>query len=474
MAISLISRPTTWGRVWDTNRLTYTFSSSNYTQPNFQYQFVLTYWSYDGTQTNIGTFNLFPNFGGTCEFNPGVIYKNYLSYDFNTSTTSLKECLYGAGKFSLTCYEYYGTPPTKKLTGNWAGEVGSYQPFKAYNGTQQFIPYDYTALNASGNYKWVMSTGTTKGQFLTDATEFRLSNSDLAFLYFLGDNTTGRPTRIRYKVYYNCSGGGTNPADLPSFFGITNELNNSPIQDQPTPQTIPQYNLDFGGGVEPDPSTSWTGICSTSYLYDTNVSYSYTNTLQYYFPMGPYQCLNNNNILSGYADSWVYYTIDILSGNTVLNAKPFIVYNTCKSSKYGKWQLFWLNLHGGFDTYTFDRKTDINYKLEKGTYKQKLSPNPSFSSYEAGERVYNNKSTQEITLRSNLLSQKEAQLLIQLAQSPRIYVNTMYTYNSSVYPYGVPYIITNDGIKYENKKNDKEIVMEIKIRPANELILQND
>ena len=193
--------------------------------------------------------------------------------------------------------------------------------------------------------------------------------------------------------------------------------------------------------------------------------------------MGPYQLINSVGspvVLSGHTEDWLYYDIDILSGNTILNKNPFRVYNTCKSDRFTKWQLAWLNPHGGFDCYTFDRKNEVNYKLEKTTYKQKLSPNPAFSTYEAGERVFNNVATEEITLRSNLLTQKESQLLIQMSQSPRVYVNTIYHYNGANYPYGVPYIISSDAIKYEQKVNDKEIVMEIKIRPANDIILQND
>lgn len=465
MAISLISKPATWARVWDTNRMTYQFSSTNYTQPNFQYQFVLAYWDASMVYHNIGTFNLYPNVSGTVEFNPSAIYRNYLSYNYNASTTSLEECLNATGKFVLVCYEYYGTPPTQKSAGSWNGEGGLVQALKVYNGAQQFIPYDYIALNTLGNSKWVMS-GVTSGQFLTDATEYRLSNNDLGFLYFNGDNANGRPDKIRYQIYYNDYGNGADPDSL----GIGKTLYSDPNLDQPTSKGNPFYNLDFDGN-EPGPGP-WTGV-SMATVYDTNVSYSEQHTLQYYFPMGPRQLISTT-ILSTYSDNWIFYKVDIMTGTTILNKSPFIVYNTCKSNKFGRWQLSWLNPHGGFDCYTFDRKSDVNYKLKKDTYKQKLPPNPSFSTYDAGERVFKSNVEQEITLRSNNLTQKESQLLIQLTQSSRVYVNTIYEYNGATYPYGVPVIVTTDSIKYEQKKNDKEIFMEIKIRYANENIVQND
>ena len=472
MSISLISKPTTWARVWDTNRMTYTFSANTYTQPNFQFQFNLIAWNWDGTQINLGNYNVYPSSGGTAEFNPSAIYKNYISYDYNASRTSLTEALNGARKFSLTCYEFYGTPPVRILGTQWAGEVGSGVPLNVYNGCQQNIPYDYIPLNISGNYKWVMSTGTTKGQFLTDQTEFRLSNTDLSFLYFNAQQPQ-RPTRIRYTLYYNCYGSGEwNTENLTGWLGMP-ELLTDPIQDQTLTQAKPYFDVDTQQAVEPDPGAPWTGVCSAIY-YDTNISYTTFNSLQYYFPMGPYQLFKYSIFPSGYTNSWIYYKVDIMSGNTVLNTNPFLVYNTCKYDKYGKWQLTWLNPHGGFDTYTFDKKSDINYKLNKTTYKQKLPSNPAFSTYDASERVFDNQSTQEITLRTALLTQKEAQMLIQLVQSPRVYVNTIFKYSGAEYPYGVPYIIVSDSMKYENKKNDKEVYMEIKIRPANDAVLQND
>lgn len=468
MAISLINKPQQWARVWDTNRLTYVFSSNNYTQPNFQFQFVLQKWELSGYSTNLGTFNLYPLSGGTVEFNPAVVYQNYISYDYSASNTNLTECLNGAGKFILSVYEYYGTPPSKKVDGSqWTGEVGT--PMFIYNGCQQNIPYDYIALNIDGNYKWVMSTGSTKGQYLTDMTEYNLSNTDIAFLYFLAQSPQ-RPTIIRYKLFWPCVKSGIDPSG-PDYLGIGKDVNNDPLLTQSTTQGEPYYNLDS----KSPPSPTITGICS-AYYYDNNFTYDYVNTLQYYFPMGPYQLFGEVIFPSAHTNDWLYYEVDLLSGNTVMNNQPFRVYNTCKSNRYGKWQLAWLNPNGGFDCYTFDRKTEINYKLTKSTYKKKLSTTSwyNYNTYEAGERVFQSDVEQEITLRSNLLTQKEAQLLTQLSQSPRVYVNTIYNYNGASYPFGVPYIVTNTELKYEQKVNDKEIVMEIKIRPSNQNIIQND
>ena len=470
--ISLISKPANWARVWDTNRMTYTFSSTNAAQPNFQFQFILQLWNIDGTLTSLGIFNLYPFSGGTCEFNPAIIYQSSLSYDYSSSTTGLTECFNSAGNFQLSVYEYYGIPPIRKVDGSqWAGELGT--GLNVYNGCQQFIPFDYTPLNAPGNLRWVMGqSGATSGQFLTDATEYRLGNTDLAYLYFLGDNNS-RPTQIRYTFYYWGDPNVISP-EGPGFFGVGDTITNTASLDQAVTHNLPQYVLDLPVGIVPTPGPNPHPSVVSAITYDTSVSYTSNKTLMYYFPMGPYQLIKRNIITSVLKNTWFYYKIDLLKGSTLLNHTPFIVWNWCKYARYGRWQLSWLNPHGGFDCFTFDRKTEINYALEKKTYKQKLTPNPAYSTYEAGERVFNSNSVQEITLRSNLLTQKEAQLLIQMAQSPKVYVNTIYTYNGVDYPYGVPYIVTSSEIKYEQKINDKEVFTEIKIRPSNDYILQND
>lgn len=467
MSVTKVSSPETWSRVWDTNRMTYIFSSSNYTQPNFQYQFVLYYWDIS-TQIPIGTFNLFPNSGGTCEFNPSVVYKSFISYDYNASDTVLKECFNGARKFSMSVYEYYGLHPVRIIAGAWTGEVGGGTPLNVYNGCQQNIPYDYATLNSQTNYKWVMNT-INKGKFLTDATEFRMCNTDIGFLYFNAISPQ-RPTSIRYTVYYNCVSGGLSTVDS-SQLGISGELMNRQSNNQPLPVGSPYYILDEGSPSYPS-YISISGVCD-DVRFDSDLIYTSNQSLQFRFPMGPYQLIKTA-VLSDIPNDWLYYKIDLMSGNTTMNSDPFYVFNTCKSEKYGKWSLSWLNRHGGFDNYTFDRKTKIEYKIKKDTYKQKLPPNPGFSTYDAGERIFNVQTTQEITLRSDLLSQKEAQILTQLVSSPRVYVNTIYQYNGVEYPYGVPCIVATDSIVYEQKKNDKEITMEIKIRYANDVVVQND
>ena len=479
MAITLVSRPTDYGRVNDSNRLNYTFTSTNYLMSNFNFQFQLRKWNIDGTSTDIGTFNLYPSSTGSAIFNPSQIYKNYVSYDFNASKTGLEPANNSFSQFELAVYEYYGNPPIRQTgsTQKWIGElpISPYQaPPMYYNGCQQFVPYDYIPLNPDGNRKWVMS-GATSGQFLTDAPNYQLDNDDLAFLYFIGAPLVGRPTRIRYTLYYRSIIGGSTPEpepepelNIPSFLGISKDIWSNANNQQAAIAAGNDIKLDR---YIPPVIQTRSGITAVI-IYDTNVNYSSVNERMWYFPMGPYQLFNYGIFNSSYLINWVYYKVDIMNVNTVLNHTPFYVYRQEKCNKYGKVMLSWLNPHGGFDNYTFDKKIDSNIKIKKQTYKKRLPAN--YSPYDAGERVFSVDSVETLTLRTSLLTQVESQLLTQLVQSPKVYMIKIYDYNGAKYPYSVPVIVEQEEFRYEQKVNDKEIFTEIKIRYANDKIIQRD
>ena len=88
--------------------------------------------------------------------------------------------------------------------------------------------------------------------------------------------------------------------------------------------------------------------------------------------------------------------------------------------------------------------------------------------------MFNTELDETLTLRSNLLSQKEEQLLMQMVQSPVIYLVKTYDSGGGSYPYGIPYICVNDDFIYNQKVNEKEIFAEISLKPANQRIIQKN
>lgn len=245
MSLTLISRPSNFARVNDVNnRCSYIFSSNNYTMPNFQFWFDLYVWdptvSGSSAYSLIGSFKLFPTDNGRCEFNPTSIYKSYLSYDYNISYTDLMDCPNSAKGFTLKAYESYSdTPldaPSKRVDTEWA-ETGRGTVF--YNGVQQMIPYDYTALNVyeGSNLQWVMS-GTTQGKFLTDATEFRMDETDYGFLYYLTQRDTAHPFPNRMRItyyYYTTESFSITTIEIDKLIGMGNDFRTDTSNSQSSP-----------------------------------------------------------------------------------------------------------------------------------------------------------------------------------------------------------------------------------------------
>ncbi len=452
MAMILISQPDNWARAADTNQMVYKLTSSNITMPNFQFLFQIDVYSETNSITTIGTFLMHPSLNGTVEFNPSAILQNYLSFDLDFSVTKLTEMFQGIKKFRVRCFEYYGTPPVKITTGSFDSNQ-----INVYNGAQQFIPYTYIDLNPKGNERFVMKN-TQQGQFLTDSIEYRVDNGDLGFVWCLG-TLTGRPTTIRYKIYYYngppTEGEITDPPIDKFNYSEQSEVTGKPI-----------YSLDEKKPVPP----TFKRQVYTGYTYDNDITFTSNFSYGYYIPVGPYQSFKKS--LSAYTETWLYYEVDLLSGSTVLNSQSMRFRRTNLDCRYGQWQVFWLNKHGGFDFFTFDKKNSVQQKVSKDTYRQKLPPD--FSTYSAGEKVFNVEAIETIILNSRALTQSESKLIYEMVQSPVVYVVYKYLYNKTETVYGVPYLIDTDSIKYEQKVNDKEIFMSVTIRPANERIIQRN
>jgi hypothetical protein len=257
MAITLVDKPDDFSRVFDSNRCSYTFSSDQYTMPfyNFLIELYLFEPSVTGTTgEKIGTFKFYPLDNGTCVFNPTSVYKNYITSDLDLSISSFSECVNSAKEFKLVVYDYYSTdsvtPPSKQ--GSPYTEESRGLVF--YNGCQQEIPYDYIPLNylQGNNLQWVIGTE-YQGKFLTDASEYRLDNDDIAFLYFLSDSAY-LPAKIRYTLYYYSTTGGEHQTipeggEIDGMLGLSNSFYNSYSQNQSMP-SIKTKNSNYSVEVE--------------------------------------------------------------------------------------------------------------------------------------------------------------------------------------------------------------------------------
>lgn len=456
MAITIITQPSSFGRIYDTNRLMYKFSSNNSNQPNFRFYIDVMY----QTNTKIGTVRKRPLSDGTCFFNPAELWSNYLSYDLEIGIDELKEALNSNNKFYIIITEEYGEPPEVISE----TEISS-TSIMLYNGIQEYIPYDIEDYGG-GNLQFVMNSGST-GYYLTDSTNFQVDVNDYSNLYFIAP-TASRPTHCRVKVYY-----WGNPSDLVDVIdgggiAIRSYTDNPEIiyknVNLRTSAPNPVFAEDPGDIVARPPIPRFKDMI-LSYYTGFTLDYTTSWNQMYYIPTGPKELQSMgmfNGVISG--STWASYEIDltngILSGSTIWNTYPMTYYRKTKCNKYNPIQLFWLNPHGGFDRYTFYKKNYISYDIERTLWEHRFS-----DTYVLGERgttVYKTKSKENIELNTDWLSSSESQILSQLELSPEVYA--VYEYKNNVYK--IPYIINDTSFDYKEIKNEKMVSMKINITPA--------
>lgn len=464
MAITVLTSPSDFGRVYDTNRLMYKLSSTNYTEQNFRFLIIL----YSGditndpvTYTKIATIKKRPLTDGTCFFNPAEIFSNYLTYDIDIDHTVLNEALNSNMKFSVVVFEIFGDPQVAYY------ETLAGQPV-LFNGLQEYIPYDIEAYGG-GNNQWVMSGATDEqGKFLTDALDYRVDTYDYASLYFLASKED-RPTHARYTIYYwdtfqqSFPNDGTG-WDIQRYTDNSTSINYSTniSISAPTPiSTPPDDDIGTDPG-EPTPPVFKSYIAD--YITGFTISYTNTNNQMYYIPSGPAQMESMGLFDNLSGATWISYQVDLTDGltdeSTVYNTYTMTYYRQNKCSKYDPWQLFWLNPHGGFDRYTFYLKNYISYDLERTMWQHRFSD--TYTLGERGSTVYKTKVDETIMLNTDWLTESESQIISQLFMSPEVYAS--YKYKGLVYK--IPYVIKDTKAMYKEIKNEKMVSYEVNVMPA--------
>lgn len=469
--IALVTQPNDYGRIYDTNRLYYKMSSTNYNEPNFRFYIEI----YVGditdnpvTYTKVATVRKRPLSNGTCLFNPAEIWSNYINYDLEIGINELKECLNSNGIFYLSVKEEYGTTPVVNEASNVDG-----QPIMLYNGLQEYIPYD---LGYGGyNTQFVMDD-TNKGKYLTDATNYQVDTTDYANLYFIVDKDN-RPTYARFKVYYwditawdnDHNEDPPNDIQLNAIIENPNTIykNYSSSISAPNPMSaIPPEDIVDPGPTQPPPVPVYRPYIDYYYTGFT-LEYTNDNNQMCYIPTGAKELggMGLFDVIPSLGGGrWVSYEVDLTDGLTAIsnewNTNPITYYRKSKCDKYNPIQLMWLNPHGGFDRYTFYKKNYISYDVERTLWQHRFSD--SYTLGERGTTVYKTKSTETTTMNTDWLTASEAQTLSQLNMSPEVY--SVYEYNN--YTYKIPYIIKDTNFDYKEIKNEKMVSMSISMTPA--------
>ena len=253
MAVTIVTQPVDFGRVYDTNRLMHKFSSGNYSQPNFRFYIIVSIRDIGtSTYTQIAVVRKRPLSDGTCYFNPAELYSNYINYDLEIDIDELKEALNSNRKFKLTVFDEYGDPPIVQGTG-----FVNTDDLMLYNGLQEYIPYDIEAYGG-GNSQWVMSGVTITqaswqkcGEWLVETGTH--STGEIKFNYSVGGGITGI-TSIEIS-YYDDTGDAHNVSQC------LNSISTDEYVRFGNVSNVNEYFIiTYGDKTDEETKTTWTNI----------------------------------------------------------------------------------------------------------------------------------------------------------------------------------------------------------------------
>jgi hypothetical protein len=160
---------------------------------------------------------------------------------------------------------------------------------------------------------------------------------------------------------------------------------------------------------------------------------------------------------------------------------------SCCNDNVDTYKIMWLNKKGGFDFYKFTKRTDRKFNIERSEFDRKLPNIQSTNNiygYKSGQRGttnYNVKSRETLILNSDFLSQPDLDWLINIYESPEVYLvkETKQTVASGTIgiPYLVPVSVIKDEVIQPNKRfrNDDGSSLytyQLEVQMANDRVLQ--
>jgi hypothetical protein len=253
-----------------------------------------------------------------------------------------------------------------KVNGVYVGGANKFTAIKSvWNGVNNltdWLDFDYTDYD----------NAVTGKKFLTYAprTQYIDSNQS-AFLYFMTSNLA-RPTNVQLTGY-NAAGSI-----------ITNGVIDITTTEKFNRIAIGTYDI-----VNSDPSDWSSGLPST---FLTGVS---------------------------------YYTVSIRNVSILTNSETFTFYVNAKCSKYTPIRLHWLNRLGGFDSFNFIYKSEIDTDVKRSTYQQEphtfSGTSWRYTKASRGVTTYNVEMTSGMKVNTDFLTDTESAWMEDLFTSPVVY-----------------------------------------------------
>lgn len=343
-------------------------SSSNYTQPNFQY--VCDVYVNGSYVTRLKTFPHSTNFSGL--FSPKRIVESYLSKDFNLSTNNWTKNTNSYCYYQLKFGEEYGLSSSgTTIYPNQATSNTNY----VWNGIMDYEDYiDYTSNT------YILRDSSRK--FLTNRpSTVNIQSSERDYLYSI-NTSSGDVYYLDIKTY--------NSSDvLIDNYKLYNQYQDVGVDSE--------YFTRVGTGTYNIEASSGSVISTNSVfpIFGTNVSYYTVRTIK-------------------------------LNGTATSETKRYNIVDQCTKTETTR--LFFLNKLGGYDGFTFKHKSKINADIKRSEYKkpQGMWSSSTAFGYAKTDRAvtqYDTNIKDTFTVVSDWITEDEAAWLEELFTSPDVYLD---------------------------------------------------
>ena len=368
MSVVVYNQPANYGLAYNDNA--YVFRSTNYTATQ-RFKVLILPYDYPASPI-LATVRVFPRVGvdvngvvttDRAYYDPSRILQTQLAGNIAIPTIS-HPTLFACPNMH---YDYFlFIQEEDKVNGVYVGGANKFTAIKSvWNGVNNltdWLDFDYTDYD----------NAVTGKKFLTYAprTQYIDSNQS-AFLYFMTSNLA-RPARVQLTGYNAAGSIISNGVIDITTTGKFNRI------------AIGTYDI-----VNSDPSDWSSGLPST---FLTGVS---------------------------------YYTVSIRNVSILTNSETFTFYVNAKCSKYTPVRLHWLNRLGGFDSFNFIYKSEIDTDVKRSTYQQEphtfSGTSWDYTKASRGVTTYNVEMTSGMKVNTDFLTDTESAWMEDLFTSPVVY-----------------------------------------------------
>lgn len=396
MAVTITGNPNTHTPAY--NECMFVATSTNVAQTNFRFRCEIL----DSSLTTIAIVDVFPDANNYMLFDAHRVLENYVTSNPTlTDMTELSMCANSIYEYALKITERYGSPLSNGATttsgGGWC--------FNAAMKWRDFIDYD------EDNY--FIKSGSVV-QFLTNSPSNQyVYTNEKSFLHF-GVKATGVANKARIRTY---SSGGV----LLQTVLIKNNYSTLLLIAGRHIIRMPSgWNLNSISGAE---------ITSGSQpIITTSVAY------------------------------WIIDIVDDTAGVISLTEEKIFTSAT-ECTIYDSYRIHFLNSLGGFDSFTFNRRSTSGTKIERKTFEPVYGGITggiwSYSQTEQRKKDFYIEDEETIKLNSDWITQEQSTWLYELVTSPEIYVEQ----GGSIYS---AHIKTSEYMK-RNHASDKIFNLEMEI-----------